>query len=286
MGGCILLSYAINLKVGLALFLMSSLVTNVCLNMFITKLFHEDQVNERRIAFIWNYVGMNLGFLIGGFLSGYYTILNNYSHLFMIMSVLSVVSMILTIAFIKTNEVDTFVKKSALYQIGVTSFIMAGLVTFIVGLFSYASFSQKYMTLLSLALLGGLIHYAFKKSGSVEKKKFLQYTFYSGIAIVFWTIYMLTPMAFMQIIQNDVQHTIFGITFAPQWYVNIDSIVILMIAPQLALLLKRQSGSNKRPLGTLGYFALAFLFTTAAFLFLLLSLTAFIDHAMLPVWGY
>lgn len=284
-GGCILLSYAVNLKVGLALFLMSSLVTNVCLNMFITKLFREDQVNERRIAFIWNYVGMNLGFLIGGFLSGYYTILNSYSHLFMIMSVLSVVSMILTIAFIKTNEVDSFVKKSTLYQFGVTSLIMAGLVTFIVALFSYASISQKYMTVLSVALLGGLIQYAFKKSGSVEKKKFLQYTFYSGIAIVFWTIYMLTPMAFMQIIQNDVQHTIFGITFAPQWFVNIDSIVILMIAPQLAFLLKRQTSSSKRPLGTLGYFALAFLFTTAAFLFLLLGLSSFIDHAMLPVWG-
>lgn len=283
--GCLLLAYAINLKLGLALFLMSSLVSNVCLNMFITKLFRDDQVNERRIAFIWNYVGMNLGFLVGGFLSGYYTILNSYSHLFMIMSVFIVVSMILTIAFIKINEADSSVKKSTIYQFGVTSLIMAGIVIFIVALFCYSNLSQNYMTVLSLALLGGLIHYGFKKSGTVQKKVFFQYAFYSGVDIVFWTIYMLTPMAFMQIIQNDVQHTIFGITLAPQWFMNIDSIVILALAPQLAFLLRRQNSGGKKPLGTLGYFTLAFLFVTSAFLLLLLCLSVFIDHAMLPIWG-
>lgn len=228
---------------------------------------------------------MNLGFLIGYFLMGYYTILNSYSPLFMIMSLLIILSLILTLAFIKNNDFDLIIKRSTVSQLGISSLIMLVLAAFIVILFSYAAIAQKYMTIFSLILLAGLTHYGFKKSGSTEKKKFLQFSLYSCLAIVFWTIYMLTPTAFMQIIENDVQQTIFGITIAPQWFVNIDSIVILMIAPLLAFLLKRRNVKNNRPLSALGYFTVAFSFAATAFLILLVGLYGSVDNAKLPIWA-
>jgi POT family proton-dependent oligopeptide transporter len=283
--GCLLLAYGINLKVGLALFLMSSLVTNVCLRMFITRLFHDDQVSERRIAFIWNYVGMNLGFLIGGFLSGYYTILNSYSHLFITMSILTVLSVLLTFAFIENNYSDHLVRKSNAYQLGLSSLIMLGLVMFIFALFSYPETAQKYLTILSVVLLGGLIHYGYTKSGSTEKKKFLKFSFYSVLAIAFWTVYMLTPTAFMQIIDNDVDQTILGFTIAPQWLVNMDAIVILTICPLFAYLLNRQNNKKTKSLRTGSYFIFSFLFTTTAFVILLVGLYASVNHGKLPILG-
>ena len=81
--GCIILALGNNLYLGLSLFLMSSLVTNVCLKMFITELFDESQVKQRIAAFMWSYVGMNAGFLLGYFISGYSTNHNSYTYLFM-----------------------------------------------------------------------------------------------------------------------------------------------------------------------------------------------------------
>lgn len=226
---------------------------------------------------------MNIGFLIGGFLAGYYAIINSYSHLFIIMSILTILSVILTLAFIDNNQSDLALKKSTASQVGVSSLIMIGLVIFIVSLFTYPEIAQKYLTILSIVLLGALIYYGYKKSGLLEKKKFLQFSFYSVLAIVFWTVYMLTPTAFMQVIDNDVKQTIFGITIAPQWLVNIDTIVILTMAPLLAYFINRQNRKKSKFLGTTSYFIWAFLFTTVAFLILFVGLYASVDHGKLPI---
>ncbi len=281
--GCFLLAYGINLNIGLSLCLMSSLVTNVCMNMFITTLFTKDQVTERRIAFIWTYVGMNLGFLIGYFLTGYYTILNSYFHLFIAMGILTLVSLGLTLAFIRPSQKNS-INKPVYFQYPTTLLIILGLLCFIFTLFNYSSLAQKCMTISLLFLFSCLINYAYKKSSISEKKKIIHYAFYSVIAIFFWTIYMLTPIAFMQIIENDVQNTIFGFTIPPQWFVNIDSIVILIIAPNLAFLLNNRKDSIEKPLSTLSYFALAFAFVALAFTTLLIGLFTSIDQGKLPMW--
>ncbi len=282
--GWLFLAYGINLKIGLALFLMISLVTNVCLKMFITRLFQDDQVTERRVAFIWNYVGMNLGFLMGGFLAGYYA-MNSYSHLFLILAILPAVSVILTLVFIDNNYPNNVVNRSTGYQLGFSALIMLVLVVFIVALFCYPVLSQQYLTILSVVLFGGLIHFVYKKSDAAEKKKFLQFSFYSALAIIFWTIYMLTPIAFMQIIDNDVEQTIFGFTLAPQWLVNIDVIVILVGAPLLAFLLNRQRNKKIKTMKTKSYFVRGFLFTAIAFLIFTIGLHLSLFNFKLPLFA-
>lgn len=280
--GCLLLANGINLNVGLSLCLMSSLVTNVCLNMFITSLFTQDQIAERRIAFIWNYIGMNLGFLIGTFLTGYYTIQNNYIHLYGIMSILTSISLTLTLIFIKfENQRD--IKKPAILQYGITIAIMLSLSAIIFVLLSHASIAQKYMTITLLIILAYLISHVFKKDAST-KKHIIPYALYSIMSITFWAIYMLTPTAFMQFIENDVQNKILNFTIAPQWIVNIDSIVILILAPCLAVLLKKNKNNNQKPLHTTSYFTLAFTFVTFAFFILLLGLSLVVDQGKLPIW--
>ena len=281
--GCVLLAYGANLKVGLSLFLMSSLVTNVCLRMFITRLFDDSQVVGRRIAFVWNYVGMNLGFLMGGFLAGYYTIKNNYFNLYIIMSILIVISVILTLVFIKNTESDYSIKRSAVSQVSLSSLIMLSLVGLMIILFNYVDAAQKSLTIISIVAFVGLLHYGYRNSALTEKNNFMKFSLYSALSVCFWTIYMLTPTAIMQIIDNDVQQTMFGITIAPQWIVNIDTIVILIGAPTLAYFLNRQTMRNTNLLGTDSYFTRSFLFTTIAFVALLVGLYSFVDQGKLPI---
>ncbi len=287
--GCLLLAYGVNSSIGLSLFLMSSLVTNVCLRMFITRLFHDEQVTERRVAFLWNYVGMNLGFLIGGFLSGYYTLLNSYSHLFIIMSALSSVSVILTMTFIDNNYQDNTVNKSSVVQLVQSALIMSGIAVLIFIMFSYPEISQQYSIIFSVVSFCGLIHYGYMKSGSTEKKKFLQFSFYSLLAIIFWAAYMLTPTALMQIIDNDVEQKILGITLAPQWLVSVDTIVILLGAPLFAFILNRQHNKKIESMRTASYFTSGFFFVGVAFLILTVGLHVPLAHfklSLLTMLGY
>ena len=283
--GCLLLAYGINLKVGLALFLMSSLVTNVCLRMFITRLFNDSQVAGRRIAFVWNYIGMNIGFLMGGFLAGYYMIAGNYATLYMIMSFLIITSVILTLLFIRNTEADNIVTHSSFYQLLISGLIMLAVVGLMIISFNHAESSKKYLTIASIVSFAGLLHYGYNKSESKQKSNFIKFSLYSVLSICFWTIYMLTPTAIMQIIDNDVQQTMFGMTIAPQWLVNIDSIVILIGAPMLAYAFNNQSKKPGDEQATNSYFTKSFMFTTIAFFTLTIGLYGLVDHGKLPILG-
>lgn len=57
-----------------------------CLNMLLSKLYQVDQVGKRQKGFLWNYSGMNFGFILGFTLAGYYELKVNYPMLFIINS--------------------------------------------------------------------------------------------------------------------------------------------------------------------------------------------------------
>jgi dipeptide/tripeptide permease len=167
--GCLFLAYNIDLYIGLSLFLMNSLVTNVCLNMFITKLYDNNQVIERRVTFIWNYVGMNLGFLIGYFFTGYSSIANNYFGLFIAMAIILIVSLWLTLVFIKENKPNiknSFVIIKYIFELSLMMILLTGVLYI---LFYYSNFIQHYITSLSLIVLIGLIAYSFKSSNKIGR---------------------------------------------------------------------------------------------------------------------
>jgi POT family proton-dependent oligopeptide transporter len=277
--GCLLLVQGSNLHLSLALFLMGSLA-NVCLSMFITQLFSAEQKTERRIAFTWNYIGMNLGFMIGYLLTGFSTISNSYHYLFALMSFMVMVSLVIAYFFIEETDAKLTSKRSNAPQIIISLFLLCALTVVIKILFDYAEIMHSFLTIISMSSLFILMNYCLKKSNADEKKNIIKFMCYSIVAIVFWTAYLLTPIAIMQLINSNAQRNIFGVTLAPQWFANINSIAILVIAPILTLLIKKKGARTS----TSSYFSAGFLFAGLAFIIMYLGLNALAVNAKLPIF--
>jgi len=269
--GCLLLTNGNFLHLSLALFLMGSL-SNVCLNMFVTQLFSSEQKKQRRIAFTWNYIGMNLGFMIGYFCTGFSTISNSYNYLFILISCMVFVS--IGIVFFFIDEPDQVNKdKFTFNKLIICTMLVSFLVLFIKILFDYAEYTRSLLTISSVSMLAIIIIYSLKKSNLEEKKKIIRFMCFSIIAIVFWSVYLLTPIAIMQLIHSSVQRNILGITLAPQWFANINSIVIMMLAPLITILIKKSRDNHGYLANTSNYFSAGFLFACIAFTVLFIGLS-------------
>lgn len=277
--GCLVLAKSANLFFGLSLFLMNSFVCNVCLNMFVTSMYETHQVTERRIGFVWNYVGMNLGFLGGYFLTGFSTILNSYSNLFYLMALLMLMSFTLALAFIKEPSIAS-INRTAKYPIAYTVLFMICAVFGIKTILEHGLTSKAYITAASILVQIVMINYVYRKSGIDDKANIIKFVGYSLMSVTFWSAYMITPIAIMQFIQNDVDRVLFGITFAPQWIVNIDSLVILLLAPAFAVLLDRKGGKYK---SAISYFQFGFLAAAVSFISLYIGLVSSIGSDKIPV---
>ncbi len=279
--GCYFLSFDINLYLGLSLFLMSSLVTNVCLKMFITNLFEVEQRQQRRIAFMWSYIGMNAGFLLGFFISGYSFNQNNFADLFRFMAVLLAVSAFLTFFYI--NETKEH-KNTILNQLMAAASLLTLVTLFISILFQFAEFTEKYIAILLIFGMSFYLYQGFRKVKRGERNNFVKFIGYSLLAIVFWSLYMLTPIAFMQLIDHDVQKDFFGIHLAPQWFMNADSIIILIIAPMLAMLMSKAKSKLNQEFPTIYYFQFSFFICVISLLVLLSGFYAAVNMKI-PAWA-
>jgi POT family proton-dependent oligopeptide transporter len=281
LAGCLLLISNHFLHLAFALFLIGSL-SNVCLKMFVTQLFTREQNNERRAAFTWNYVGMNVGFMIGYFLTGFSTLSNNYHYLFILMACAKVISLIITFLFIHENKPGQVeVTFQTITANAATIFILVLIINF---LFDYAEYIRSWLVIASLVALAGVMSFSFNGSGREEKQKLLQFITFSTMSILFWSVYFLTPIAIMQLINQYVQKTVFGIIIAPQWFGNINSMAILIISPVLSILFKKNNRQNNRNyLNQTGlYFSVSFFFAFVGFAILWVGLTCFSDSGKIP----
>lgn len=281
LAGCLLLAFGHNLYLGLSLFLMSSLVANVCLKMFITELFDESQIKQRRAAFMWRYVGTNAGFLIGCFISGYSTNHNTYTSLFVFMGVLLAISIGLTVILIADNQSIEY-EKSNLKQLVKTSFLLGIVVLAINLLLEFSEITEKYITWVTISIMLCLVCYGYGKIKIKERIKYFKFIGYSTLTVLFWSLYMLTPIAFMQLIDHDVERIIFSITLAPQWFMNADAIIILLIAPILAIWINKSK--TKPGIENINHFLLAFTFCIFAFLVLLYGFSQ-VANLKIPAWS-
>ena len=58
-------------------------------------------------------------------------------------------------------------------------------------------------------------------------------------AVIFWTLYQLMPMGLTAFINNNVDRVVMGIKIAPQWFNNVNSLVIIIGGPLVAITANR-----------------------------------------------
>jgi POT family proton-dependent oligopeptide transporter len=261
--GCFILSIPsmVGLIWGIAIFLSGCGLNVVCINCMLTQLF-DPHDKRRESAFLWNYSGMNLGFFIGFSVSGIFQIDQNFHMLFLLSSVGSLISFVLTfwrwkyLADRGTHYSHSHHrKKLALCAL----LIMAGLIVALTWLISHSHAANAIICFGSLVIAGLFAVFAHNQPTPESSKKVWAFLILAISSVIFWTLYQMAPMGLTLFFNRNVDHTLWGMDIPPQWLMNINSVIIILGGPLMAALNQRFRGKGYK-------ITIPFQFTTALFL--------------------
>ena len=240
--GCIILSIPTTnaLFWGLAAFLTGCGLNVININCMLTQLFQPDD-KRRETAFLWNYSGMNIGFLVGSSISGYFQLHHTYHALFLLASLGDLMALI--ILLLKWNLLchvrDSFVT----LRVSEKLFLMIrGLITLIIlvlalrWLLEHTHFSHDLILFVGVAMAVAIAFFATKQPHLDSRNKIFAYLILAFAALIFWVLYQLAPMGLTLFIERNVDRHYLGILIAPQWVQGINTIVIILGAPILSAL--------------------------------------------------
>ena len=222
------------LYIAIALYLTGSGLNVPCINMMLTQQF-EPESTQRETAFIWNYAGMNVGFLIGFTIAGYFQLKMDYHTLFLLTIVTNVIASIIilsgwravkdhTTPLSKKENHPSIVKRKGIFGIIVITLVFIALLF----LLRYASATNIFILSIGIFMFLLFIYLALIQPNLADKKRIFAYVILSIAGLVFWSLYQLGPMALTLFAQYNINRHIFGLTFPPQWIQNINTIIIAL----------------------------------------------------------
>ena len=235
---------------GLAMFLTGSGLNVTCLNMMLTQRFAPDD-DRRESAFLWNYAGMNLGFFIGFAVAGYFQLSENYRALFLFATLGNVAAIVVTLSrWSILADISTPLKEVSrsqwLRRLAVGIAILIVLVPVIRILLTHAEFSSYFVVALGIVIFALMTVVTFRHRNAGERRRMKAYLLLALGSLVFWMLYQLAPMGLMLFSENNINLNVYGIRVAPQWIQNINTVVIVIGGPLMALWFNRlrQRGWN------------------------------------------
>jgi POT family proton-dependent oligopeptide transporter len=228
---------------GLGLFLTGSGLNVTCINLMLTQRFQPED-NRREGAFLWNYAGMNLGFFIGFLAAGHYEKLGDYSSLFIFGTIGNFMAVVLTLLNWKSvRDLNTpLLDKPAgqfrlRFIVGLA--ILVGLVPVVHFLLQQAELSATIVFFISGLITAIIISLAAVHKDKRERNNMWAYVVLTLGSLVFWTLYQMAPLGLQIFIDRNVDRVVWGFEIAPQWVQNINSFVIMIGGPIMAMLFER-----------------------------------------------
>ncbi len=241
--GCYLISIP-NLDtfyIGVAFFLAGGGLNVTCINCMVTQLFHADD-KRRETAFFWNYSGMNLGFCIGNIVAGQFQLSNNYRDLFLLSGVgniLALVGVAISWRYLKDihTHYDAAAKKTPRIFLGLV--LITSLVIVLCDMVRFPTASQHFIMYLTFGVFALLLGLSFYEKNTMAKQKMRAYLIFSAAATIFWMITYLIPNALALFVDRNVDRSFLGIVAPPQWFINVNPVIIMSVGPMLGLLFQR-----------------------------------------------
>ena len=243
--GCYLLSSAHidGLYWGLALFLTGSGLNVTCINMMLTQRFTANDP-RRESAFLWNYAGMNLGFFMGFTIAGYFQLRLDYHSLFLFATLGNIIAIVLTAIFWRQlKDRDTPLSQHArpqiLQRLAIGCVILVLLLPVVKVMLTHSEVSSYFVLGLGALVFIALGVLTARHHDMAERARMVAYLILTLGSLVFWSLYQLAPMGLMLFAENNLNLQVFGWHIAPQWIQDINTLVIVIGGPLLALLFKR-----------------------------------------------
>lgn len=225
---------------GLAAMLLGACFAVTCLNCMLTQLFLPND-KRRETAFMWSYSSMNIGAFIGFTISGYCQLHGNYHELFLLGGLGNLLALYLTayhwklLGDINTRQYYLSVARKMIYcfYVAIVMLILFLLLHLLLG---HAAFSNALVILIGIMMIMTVGYLALQSPTVEERNKLLAYLVLAVTALIFWTLYLLAPLALTLFIERNVDRHYLGILIAPQWVQNINTMVIILGGPCLSLL--------------------------------------------------
>jgi POT family proton-dependent oligopeptide transporter len=243
--GCVLLSFGTVefLYYGLAAFLTGSGLNVTCLNCMMTQRFAPEDT-RRETAFLISYAGMNVGFFIGFSLSGIFQLTQNYERLFLISSLGNFIALILCLyCWNKLEDRGTLYSqknKAERKKANVLGLILIFILPFILGqLLQNADWAKMLVLVTGAVMLVFALYLARQQPTKLAKDKLYAFAVLMAIGIIFFMLYHIAPMGLTVFVNHNVQREYAQWIIPPQWFQNVNTIMIAFGGPMLGVLMNR-----------------------------------------------
>lgn len=243
---------------GLSFFLMGSMVSSISINMLITQSYASDEIVERKSAFLWNYSGMNAGFLIGYIISGFFQLHRNYSMLFIVVAIFSTLSgsLMLLASYHIISKIEA--QKTKILNLFAVMGVMTFLIIIIHSIFKNAYLSKNLLLQCSVIFFIAASAYMYKINKDSRPILHIFFSF-TLLSTIFWSIYMLTPTSLMLFVQDYVKTQYGLVKIPPQWLDIIDAVVLVLFTPILAQVFRKLKSKYNYEVKTSRSFQVGFL---------------------------
>ena len=228
---------------GLALFLTGSGLNVTCINMMLTQRFAPED-DRRETAFLWNYAGMNVGFFIGFAVAGHYQLSEDYHGLFLFATVGNFLAIVLAAANWKqladrSTPLLTATRSGYRTRFVAGVAIMLGVVPVVWYMLQRTGSTETIFKAGGAAVAAGLVYLTLRRRDPVERNHMWAYLILGLGSLVFWSLYQMAPSGLQLFAVHNVDLHVWGIDVAPQWIQNINTVVIVIGGPLMAILFAR-----------------------------------------------
>lgn len=211
----------------------------IAVNCLITALFQKNDI-AREAAFLRNYSGMNIGYIVSFALSGYFELHHQYDTLFMLAGAFSLFA--LAIIMVSWNILS--IDKQSNVTVGLP--IMLIVFFFLHELIKTSAVNNTFTLIFSIILTILVFRIAIKQPTNENKHKIITCMILAIPVLIFWSLYNLSPMALTLFIERNVNRHYFGFEIAPQWAQLVLTVAVVFGGPILCYLFNnlRNRGVN------------------------------------------
>jgi POT family proton-dependent oligopeptide transporter len=225
---------------GLALFLTGSGLNVTCINMMLTQRFAPED-DRRESAFLWNYAGMNVGFFVGFAVAGHYQLAEDYTSLFLFATVGNFASIVLALVNWRVlRDLSTPLLEATRRQFRARFALGIAVLVFVPPVVWFAlqrtGSTEALMKAFCAIVAGWLVYLTIRHPDRREQNNLWAYLILMLGSLVFWSLYQMAPSGLQLFAINNVDLRVWGITIAPQWVQNINTLTIVIGGPLLAAL--------------------------------------------------
>ena len=225
---------------GLALFLTGSGLNVTCINMMLTQRFapHDER---RESAFLWNYAGMNIGFFVGFSVAGYYQLTQSYASLFTFATLGNLGAIVLAVRYwrvIKDLNTPLLEAPPAAFRwrFVIGAAVLVGLVPLVWFLLQIPDETEWIVKAICAVVFISLLTLTLRHPDRQERRQMTAYLILAVGSLVFWSLYQLQPSGLQLFFDRNVDPMVMGFRISPQWVQNINTFVIALGGPLLAVL--------------------------------------------------